>query len=161
MPLCCVTVAIGLRLLSKQTMLIFFPLAGLFLISSMEDRRELRWLALWICGLVSLCFLAPIVWWNIQNDWVTLEHTSGHFNGENVTVAKCATRWLEFVGVLFGVVSPVTSWLFCSASFVALVGLEKCDRRQKFLLLSSAIPLLATTTLAFTRRVEPNWPAPI
>ena len=158
--LCCTAVAIGLGLLSKQTMLVFFPLAGLFLICSTEDRRELRRPALWICGLVSLCFLAPVVWWNIQNDWVTLEHTSGHFNGKNVTVAKRATRWLEFIGAQFGVASPVTSWLFCSASFVALAGFGKCDRRQKFLLLFSAIPLLATTALAFTQRVEPNWPAP-
>jgi len=157
----CVILAIGIGLLSKQTMLGFIPLAGLFLIASREDRQELVRPALWICCLVSLCFLAPVVWWNVHNGWVTLEHTSGHFGDESVTIWKRCARGFEFMGALSGVASPPTSWLFCFAAAVALARFPKCGRRERFLLMFSAIPLIAVTALAFKQRVEPNWPAPI
>ncbi|HUG69463.1 MAG TPA: glycosyltransferase family 39 protein [Pirellulaceae bacterium] len=158
--LVCVTIAIGLGVLSKQTMLAFLLLAGLFLLVSREDRIELRRPALWICALVSLCFLTPVLWWNVQHGWVTLEHTSGHFAAEQVTLLKRSTRFLEFVGSQFGVVSPVTCWLVVSAGFTGVCSFRTCDRRTKFLLAFSVVPLLGACLLAMKQRVEPNWGAP-
>jgi spermidine/putrescine transport system permease protein len=43
--------AVGLGLLSKQTMAAFFPLAGIFLLLGRDDRRELARPAIWIAAL--------------------------------------------------------------------------------------------------------------
>ncbi len=158
--LVCVTLAIGVGVLSKQTMLAFLPLAGVFLLLSQEDRIELRRPALWICAALALCFLAPVLWWNVRNGWVTFDHTSAHFSAEQVSLTTRVTRFLEFVGSQFGVVSPVTCWLFVSAGFVGTCSFRSCDRRTKFLLTFSALPLLAVCVLALKQRVEPNWAAP-
>lgn len=73
---------------------------------------------------------------------------------------KRLTRFLEFIGSQFGVVSPVTCWLFLSAGFVGVYSFKRCDRCTKFLLTFSVLPLLGAFALAFKQRVEPNWAAP-
>ncbi len=155
-----VTLAIGVGILSKQTMLAFLGLAFVFLLISKEDRIELRRPALWVCAILALCFLSPVLWWNVQNDWVTLEHTSGHFAAAQVPLLKRFTRFLEFIGSQFGVVSPVTCWLFVVAGATGLWSMRTADRRTKFLVVFSVLPLLGASCLAMKQRVEPNWAAP-
>jgi undecaprenyl-diphosphatase len=108
-----------------------------------------------------LCFLTPVLWWNFHHDWVTLQHTSSHFAAEQVTGIKRATRFAEFAGGQFGVVSPLTCWLVLSVGLAGLASFGKCDRRERFLLLFSIVPLFGAMFLALKQRVEPNWPAPV
>jgi undecaprenyl-diphosphatase len=153
------TVCVGLGLLSKQTMAGFLVLGTLFVISSREDRIELArprvWL--WICG--SLLFLAPVVWWNSQHGWITVQHTNSHFVGETVTLLKRLTRSAEFLGAQFGVFSPVTCFLVFAVLVAAFAALGRLGRSERYLLCFSGLPLAGVFMLSLTQRVEPNWPA--
>jgi undecaprenyl-diphosphatase len=153
------TLATGLGLLCKQTMLGFIPLAGLFLLASPTDRRELRRPGFWLWACGSLLFLTPVLWWNYRHGWITAEHTSGHFAAEPVAFLKRLSRFGEFVGAQFGVGSPITCALFVAVTAFSLRSFRCLDRREKFLICFSGVPMLGVLCLAFKQRVEPNWPA--
>ncbi len=153
------TVATGLGVLSKQTMMGFIPLAGVFLLTSREDRREFLRPGVWIWAIGSLLFLAPVLWWNSQHGWITAQHTSSHFAGQSVGLLKRLTRSGEFMATQFGVVSPVTCALFAAVGFLSLRAFRKLGRRERFLLCFSALPMIGVLCLSLTQRVEPNWPA--
>jgi len=154
------TVTAGLGLLSKQTMVGFFALAGFFVLISPEDRRELLRPGLWLFGIGSLLFLAPVVLWNHQHGWITLEHTRSHFSGETVTVLQRLTQCGEYLAGQGGVVSPVTGLLLLAAMAAAVTAFWRLGRKERFLLCFGAAPLAGVLCLSVFQRVEPNWPAP-
>lgn len=149
----------GLGLLSKQTMFGFLILAGLFLLTSREDRRELARPAFWLWAVGALLFLLPVVWWNIQHGWITAQHTSEHFSGEPVGLLKRLIRCTEFVVSQFGLLSPVTGFLALSVLAAALMSFLHLRRRERYLVCFSGVPLAGVLVLSLLQRVEPNWPA--
>ncbi|MEX1040296.1 MAG: glycosyltransferase family 39 protein [Pirellulaceae bacterium] len=151
---------IGLGLLSKQTMLGLLVFGGLFVISSKEDRHEVLRPGLWLTAVGGLLFLLPVLLWNWQHDWITLQHTSEHFQGQSVSALRRVTVSLEFFGGLFGVVSPVTFFLYLVVGLACCVSVTKLDRRAKYLVLLSIVPLLLVGVLSLKQRIELNWPAP-
>jgi undecaprenyl-diphosphatase len=153
------TLATGLGILSKQTMLGFIPLSGLFLLTGRDDRREFLRPSVWMWALGGLLFLAPVIWWNWQHDWITVQHTGGHFAGEDVTLWKRLSRFGEFIASQFGVVSPVTCGLCIAAGALGLGHFRRLARRERFLICFSAVPMVGVLCLALTQRVEANWPA--
>jgi undecaprenyl-diphosphatase len=153
------TIVTGLGILSKQTMLGFIPLSGFFLLTGSEDRREFLRPGVWIWVLGSLLFLTPVIWWNWQHDWITVQHTGGHFAGEAVGFWKRMSHFGEFLASQLAVVSPVTCGLCIAAGVLSLVGFRRLERRERFLTCFSAVPMLGVLGLALTQRVEPNWPA--
>jgi undecaprenyl-diphosphatase len=152
-------VAIGLGLLSKQTMLGFLVFGGLFILLSKTDRKQLARPAIWLVAGGALLFLAPVLWWNYQHDWITFQHTGDHFATESVRWWKKATESLEYIGSQAGVITPLVYLLI---SFTGLVGLSqffKLGRREQYLLCFSALPLLMVALLSMRQHIEPNWPA--
>lgn len=157
--LCLATIGAGLGVLTKQTMMGFVPLAGIFLFVSREDRQELTRPGFWIWAIGSLCFLSPVLWWNSQHGWITAQHTGSHFAGQSVGLLKRLSRSGEFLAAQFGVVSPVTCALFAAVSALSLRAFRKLGRRERFLLCFSVLPMLGVVCLSLTQRVQPNWPA--
>ena len=43
---------------------------------SRSSNEDVTWFHRTLCALV---FLTPMVWWNMHQGWVTLQHTSEHF----------------------------------------------------------------------------------
>ncbi len=154
------TVVIGLGLLTKQTMAGMLVFGGLFVLLSREDRQEAIRPTLYVCALGALLFLTPVLYWNYQHDWVTLHHTSEHFQGEPVSVFRRVLISLEFVGGLFGVISPVTFFLYGAVSIFGLLAFRQMGRRERYLLCLSALPMLFVLGLSLKQRLELNWPAP-
>lgn len=154
------TLFIGLGLLTKQTMVGLLAFGGLFVLLSREDRVEALRPTLYVCAIGALLFLAPVVYWNYQHDWVTLQHTSEHFQAEPVSIWQRIAISLEFVGGLFGVISPVTFFLFGAVGAFGLVSFRRMGRRERFLLCLSALPMLMVLGLSLKQRLELNWPAP-
>ncbi len=152
-------IATGLGILCKQTMLGFIPLSGFFLLASPEDRREFLRGGVWVWIIGSLLFLAPVVWWNWQHDWITAQHTGGHFSGQDVDLLKRLSRFGEFLASQLGVVSPITCGLCAAVSALALWSFPRLGRRERFLACFSAVPMVGVLCLALTQRVQPNWPA--
>lgn len=152
--------ALGGGLLAKQTMLAFFPLAGLFLLLSPQDRRQLKTPRLWGTAALGLACLTPVVWWNARHGWITLEHTREHFGSSPVGLARQLARFAEFLAGQLGVVAPVTFPLLIMVLGLALFDFRRLARRERFLLCFSAVPLAGVLVLSLVQRVQPNWPAP-
>lgn len=150
----------GFGLLSKQTMITIFPLAIAFLILSKSDRRRLLDVRLWLWVGLSLAFLTPVIVWNARHDWITLQHTGGHFSEGSIGLIKRITNSAEFVLCQFGVCSPIAMWVFVLTGIVVMTHFRKLHRREVFLVCFSVLPLLGIWVLSFKQRLEPNWPAP-
>jgi len=150
---------LGLGLLSKQTMLGFFPLTGLFLLVTPEKRRFLWSGRLWGTAVASLLFLLPVVYWNYQHDWITLQHTASHFQDGTVSYWKQFVRFAEFFVGQVGVVSPVLWGVVFVTLLAAFRRFPQLTPAERYLLCFSGVPLIAIFCLSATRRLEPNWPA--
>jgi len=146
-------------LLSKQMMLVFHPVAILFLASAKELRPNLRRPALWIILIGSLAAWLPPLWWNVQNDWITVRHTLHHFEGGGVSWGRQVGRFFEFVGSQFGIITPV----FYSLLLLLTVAVPFCWRRltdrERFLWLYGGPALLVMLAMGLRQRINPNWPA--
>lgn len=157
----CVLTALwlGLGVLSKQTMLAFYPLAGLFLLVS-PSRRALLWSPrLWLTACAGLLFLTPVVYWNYQHDWITFQHTASHFQEHTTTLLTRLARSSEFFLGQIGVVSPVL-WLAVFGTLAAALRRPwRLNEAERYLLCFSGIPLIGIILLSLTRRLEPNWSA--
>lgn len=150
----------GCGLLSKQTMLAIFPLTLVWLASNSRDRRQLRQPLVWLWIVGSLIFLLPVLWWNAQHNWVTLRHTQEHFQARPVGGVQKVWQGLEFVASQCGVASPLTCGLMFWLGLIALRAWPSLDRRLRFLICFSIVPLLGVLALSFAQKVQPNWPAP-
>lgn len=152
--------AIGFGLLSKYTMFLFLPGVLLYLAASPRRRGWLLVPHPWLALLGGLLFLTPILYWNIQHDWVTWRHNAalGRLD-ETVTPLK----WLDHFGSMVltqaGLISPV---LFIMLAIAAAYHFRRAfgrrDDSAAALLISMALPVLAFyTLLAFKRSIHGNW----
>jgi undecaprenyl-diphosphatase len=153
------TLVTGLGLLSKQTMLGFFPLAVLFLAVSPRDRGRLFRPGFWVWIAGSLLFLTPFLLWNMQHDWITAQHTGGHFTTAAVGIGRRLARFGEFVASQFGGGTPVTMALYVAVLVLTAGGFRRIDRRARYLFCFSGLPMAGVLGLALVQRVQPNWPA--
>jgi len=127
---------VGVGILAKFTMALWIPSALLFLALSPEHRPLLRQPGFWVMCLVAAACCLPILYWNVQNDWVTFRHVGGQ---AGMTAAQYGFRWIgplkylaEQAGLLLGfwfavwaaaaiacrptrVAEPVRQYLWCLA----------------------------------------------
>lgn len=143
-------VALGLGMLSKYTMGIFFVSALLYIVVAR------RWDVLfnaraWLTVLLAALLFAPNLYWNWQHDFPTFQHTAD--------IAQGGQGWhwdelIEFVGGQLGVFGiilfPLFAWLVLRARIP-----------HKALLVSFALPFLVIIMLqALMGRANANWAAP-
>ncbi len=152
-------VASGLGLLSKQTMAAFWALAGLGLLIYQDGRRWLKTPWPWLSGVICLFFLLPVVFWNWQNGWITLQHTAHHFQGDSGSDGPWTPiHLLELILSQAAVASPLTLVLM----FLPVRCLKK-ERRGKHDMMLASLGLggLALVSLLSLRQpINANWPAP-
>ena len=103
-----------------------------------------------ICSLV---ILLPNIIWNINNDWVTLQHTADNTNLGNLNLNLF--RGLEFLTIQILMLGP---FLFIGA-MINLKNLFHSDN-QKFLLIFSIPIFLIVLIEAILVRANANWAAP-
>ena len=146
-------------MLSKQMMLVFHPVAILFLAVSKDYRAQLKRPALWLILLGSLIAWLPPLWWNIQNDWLTVKHTMHHFEGGGVSFGKQIGRFFEFIGSQLGIITPVFYVLIMALVIGGLWRWKKLGDRERFLWLFAGPALLLILLMGLRQRINPNWPA--
>ena len=108
----------------------FLPLALVFLLVSPADRIQLRKPGFWVWIVGSLLFLVPVLVWNMHHDWITAQHTSGHFTSSPVGILKRLSRFGEFLAGVFGGGTPVTMALFAAVLVLAAYGFRRIDRAR-------------------------------
>ncbi len=145
----------GLGFLSKYTALILVPCFGLYFLLHRPARFHLRrpgpWLAL---GVLLVC-TSPVLIWNAQNGWVTVQHVS-----ENAKLEKAwtptARYFFEFLGAEFGLFNPV----FFVGMLMAMVGFwrRSAQRAATRYLFSLGAPIfLGYWAYTLHSRVQANW----
>ena len=97
--------------------------------------------------------LAPNIWWNFNNGWVTLSHTAGNANLQNLNLNLYEP--LRFFGAQIIMVGPL---LFIS--FVFFLKNFNLDFENKFLLVFSLPVLFVVLLESFLVRANANWAAP-
>lgn len=150
---------IGFGTLSKQMMLAFPALMLVFAAVSREDRALLRNPRPWAAIVLGMAFIIPVLLWNREHGWITLEHTKHHFDGETRSFGKWISRTLENVGLQALIYTPVTFAALVAAMIAAVRQRAKLTRPVLFLLLASAPALACFAVLALRQRINPNWPA--
>lgn len=151
--------AIGFGTLSKQMMLGFPALMLAFALFSPSDRGLLKRPGFWISIVVGMAFITPVLWWNTQHEWITLEHTKHHFDAKSLNFAGWFVRTLQFPLLQAAVYTPVTYAALLVVLFLGLRHWRQMDRRGRYLLLCSAPALLAFFGLSMRQAINPNWPA--
>lgn len=153
------TLAMGLGVLSKQMMLVFPALMVVFALFSQADRPLLKRPGFWLSILAGTAFITPVLWWNSQHDWITLEHTKHHFDAAQVDLGGRLARALQYPALQALVYSPVTYVALLAVLVLCVKNRHRLDRRSGYLLLCSLPALLAMFGLSFRQEINPNWPA--
>lgn len=153
-----VGVCMGLGLLSKYTNL--FQLASWALVFALvpSTRKHLKTAGPYLAVLiVALCSL-PIVIWNAQHGWITVEHVAsdGHLYNKWQIQKKFVT---EFVFSEFGLLNPI----YFLGALIAVAAL--CWRKNRtslnLYLFAMGAPVVATYfILSFHTRILQNWIVP-
>jgi 4-amino-4-deoxy-L-arabinose transferase-like glycosyltransferase len=150
---------IGVGTLSKQMMLAFPALMVVFAAVSREDRGLLRNVRMWAAIVIGMAFIIPVLKWNQEHAWITLEHTKHHFDGETRSFGKWISRTLENVGLQALIYTPVTFAAMVAALVAAVKQRKQLSRPVLFLLVASAPALACFAVLSLRQRINPNWPA--
>ncbi len=150
---------IGLGVLSKQMMLVFPVLMLLWAGLSKGDRGLFGRAGFWVAMLLGVAALTPVLWWNQQHNWITLEHTKHHFNVDANSVADHLGEFLLFPVLQALLYTPVTWVLLMGVLWKVWRGWRRLERPALFLAVFSALPLAPFFVLALRQEVNPNWPA--
>jgi 4-amino-4-deoxy-L-arabinose transferase-like glycosyltransferase len=146
---------LGLAFLSKYTALLFIPSLALFFVLYPPARAQFRRAGPWLMFAPLLLAALPVVLWNAQHGWVTVQHVS-----EN---AKLDKPWhftfkffFEFLGAEAGLLNPI----FFVAILLAVVGFWKSRRETAlltFLFAMGAPVFFGYWLYTLHSRVQPNW----
>ena len=143
--------SVGLGLLTKYTMALFYPCAALYMFLSKEFRKTLLTKGTFLMLFTSLLVFSPVIVWNALHDWVTFRHTLGQTHlSEGFNISPVS--FIEFFGSQVGVVTPF---------FFVLIGVSiwklRKDRRGAFLFWF-AVPILGFFLLkSIQGKVQANW----
>ncbi|MEI6560863.1 MAG: glycosyltransferase family 39 protein [Verrucomicrobiota bacterium] len=126
---------LGFGFLSKYTNAMELLSMGVVLLVTARYRREFVRPGFWVMlGVFALALIPPVLW-NVQHDWITMDHLSSrggpHFKPQDL---------LLFLGLHFGVYSPLIFGGMLWAFWRGCRG-DWADFRYKFLALF-ALPLL-------------------
>jgi hypothetical protein len=123
------------------------------------DRKWLTNPFLYIAVLITLCIIAPVIWWNINNDFITWR-----FHSERVEVGNRSIDFLSFLATLGGQLfynNPVNVIL----AFISIIALIKqpgyIQKKDARILCWSSLPLIfLTTAISLFRQTLPHWSGP-
>lgn len=148
---------IGLGMLSKYTSVYLWAGAGLYVL--FYNRLWLKTYQLYISILLSIALLLPVLFWNLQNDFISFT-----FQGERANIFSAAFRFDFFMVDIFGQFLYNNPIVFCLVWIAVWKGFFRNDfiEKQKFaLLLFLSLPLILTFLfVALFRHTLPHWTGP-
>jgi 4-amino-4-deoxy-L-arabinose transferase-like glycosyltransferase len=146
----------GLGSLAKYTNLFQWICFGVFFAASPPARAHLRRRGPWLALLIAAVCLLPIVIWNAQHGWITVEHvkSDGHLGQPQERAFTWDFLWQEWL-----VLHPFFSLgaLWAAAAFWRV---KPRNTFALFLFCMGAPLFLFYLALSFHTRIELNWIAP-
>lgn len=149
----------GLGLLSKYTVLFLGPGLLLAVLLHRDLRRDLISWEIWAGGALALALFAPVVWWNIANDFVSFQKQLGRAGRAPGFDPRFLPEWLVATFALFHPLVVV----FAGVSVVRLIGSGRAALASPMTaIVATCLPLLAYLVYhSLFTRVQPNWPSPL
>jgi hypothetical protein len=153
----------GLGVLAKLTMLAFPASVGLALILDSTRRRNLLRPGFWALAAGCGFALVPILAWNINNDWLAVEHLADRLGLTEHSTWGSVRILLGFLASEFVVLG--IWWIFgilaIGRALVGLVGSTPEERSGPFYLISLwGVIWSACVTASLLGESEANWIAP-
>ena len=145
----------GLAMLSKYSGIFLWVGMGLYIL--LFNRKQLKNPYLYLALLISALCCLPILYWNLQNDFISFR-----FHGDRVGghVLNPATFGTELAGELF-YNNPVNFVLAIMAIVAAFKGRISMDKGPLRLVLCITLPLIFVFLFfSLTRPTLPHWNAP-
>ena len=146
---------LGLAFLAKYAAVYFFLSMFLFIIIDKEILIILKKniLKIFIFLITFFFILFPNIFWNLNNGWITLSHTSDNANLQNLNINFYEP--LKFLLAQVLMIGPVLVF-----SFMVLLKYFYLDFENKFLLIFSVPIILIVLVESFLVRANANWAAP-
>ncbi len=146
----------GLAIYSKYHGI--FIWAGALLYIIMFNRRWLRQPVLYLSGMISIVFIIPILYWNLQHQFISFGFHSGR-------VTPALSIHLEYflreMGGQIAYNNPVNFFLIAGSLLAALAGKSFLPKTIFRVLILNAIPLWAVfTAFSLFRPTLPHWTGP-
>ncbi len=152
-----VSAVIGLGILSKYTTIFLWFGIGMYIILFNREWLKSKWLYMGI--FISVVISLPILIWNIQNDFISI-----NFHSERVEVSGYSLNPDYFFSEFFGELlynNPVVYILIIISVIAGLrqrLGIEKSHFRM---ILAAGLPIVITFLIfSLFRRTLPHWTAP-
>ena len=150
-------ISIGLGMLSKYTTIYLW--AGVIPYLLLHDRRWFKKGALYIAIICSTLLFLPVIFWNIQNDWISFT-----YQGERANLFASGINLNYFFTELFGQVlynNPVNVALIIITLMAIIRHKVVMQSGKTSFLLWISLPLILTFLLiALFRGTLPHWSAP-
>jgi len=146
---------VGLAFLAKYAAIYFFLSLLLLLVLDRKSLNSFKSnpLGVFVFLLSFGIVLAPNVWWNINNGWATLAHTSDNANLQNLNL-----NFYEPIKFLISQIVMVGPFIFIC--FIFFLKNFRLDFENKFLLTFSLPILIIVLIEGFLVRANANWAAP-
>tara|TARA_Y100000590_G_scaffold422958_1_gene528234 strand:- start:17 stop:1411 length:1395 start_codon:yes stop_codon:yes gene_type:complete len=145
---------VGLAFMSKYAA-IYFVVSFVFLFFEKTMRRLLldNWIKLFCCCFVIVVILSPNIIWNLNNNWITLDHTS-----ENAALDRASFNLFESSKFLLSQIVMIGPLVFLSFVFWGL-RVFRLDFNTKFLIIFSLPTFLIVLAESMLVRANANWAA--
>jgi membrane-associated phospholipid phosphatase len=153
-----VGVAAGLAFLCKYSALYLIVCFAIFFALWPPSRVQLRKPGPWLALGILLLSLLPVIIWNAQHHWITVEHVKGN--------AGLNSHWRapwEFIGDFWGSELGLLNPVFFIAALWASIAFWKYRRAQPLMLYLFCLSwtvFFGHALYAFRARILPNWIAP-
>ncbi len=145
--------SVGLGLLTKYTMVLFYLCAFLFLLLSKNHRKKLFTVTPYLSLIISFLVFSPVIIWNSNNDWVTFRHTAGQAHiAEGIRISL--KSFFEFIGSQIGVITPLLFVLMIFSLFKLKLN---NDTQGNFLFWSSIPVIIFFIIKSLQAKVQANW----
>ncbi|MGH6952368.1 MAG: ArnT family glycosyltransferase [Vitreimonas sp.] len=148
----------GAGVLAKYAMLYFVVCTALAAWKIQPMREALARGRGVVAGLIGAAFIAPNVWWNVQNGFVTARHTAANAR-LNLDDMFHIDELLEFLGGQGAVIGPLILFALCWALWRAMRRASGLGIEDKFLIAYILPPLVFVSIIAFVSRANANWAA--
>jgi len=151
---------LGLGLLAKQMMAAFLPLmAAALVLTDRSARSNFKSIRPYLAMVIGTIFFLPVVWWNREHDWITLQHTGHHFEGHGGGAFYFLKTLPDFIGGQLLVISPLTLFLVITVSFGVAFRFRDQKPAARWLSCFGPLLLVLFTAMSLRQRVNANWPA--
>ena len=145
----------GLAMLSKYSGVFLWVGMGLYIL--IFNRKQLKNPYLYLSLLLSALCCLPILYWNLQNDFISFTFHSERVSGGTINFSTFGT---ELAGEFF-YNNPVIFVLAVLAVVAAFKKKNDMDRPAQRMVLCTALPLiLVFMAFSLTRPTLPHWNAP-